>query len=124
MIRVCELYRRNRNGFRVIAISETVEGLVLPKVVGFVRRRLESDDCQLIGLPFNQITDEMVSLAEVLCTTGFVNGTEVMVWDGEGHAAATCCPFAQARYLVARQPARRHASYNHGYCMRITRDLL
>ncbi len=76
------------DGF-INVIGEPVEGIAFPKDAGFVRATLESDDWQLVGLPFNQVADEMVALADVLGTIGFANGTEVMAWDGTGYAASS-----------------------------------
>ncbi len=56
---------------------------------GFVRVSLQADSWHLVGLPFNQVADEMVAMADVLGTVGFVNGTEVMAWDGVGYVASS-----------------------------------
>ncbi len=66
-----------------------ISGIAAPRTAGFFIRELKAGDWQLVGLPFNQISDEMVALADVLGTVGFVNGTEVMAWDGTGYAASS-----------------------------------
>ncbi len=70
-------------------IGPVVAGFEVPWSAGFVRMDLQPDSWQLVGLPFNQVADERVALADVLGTVGFVNGAEVMAWDGTGYAASS-----------------------------------
>ncbi len=77
------------SGEGTLTVTGVEEGYAFPSVAGYVRMTLESEDWQLVGLPFNQISDEMVALADVLGTIGFVNGTEVMAWDGTGYVASS-----------------------------------
>ncbi len=65
------------------------DSLTAPHTAGFIRVPLTAGQWDLVGLPFNQVSDEKVALADVLGTVGFVNGTEVMAWDGTGYAAAS-----------------------------------
>ncbi len=69
-------------------IPETAP-VMAPHTAGFIRVPLTADQWDLVGISLEQTAHEMVALADVLGTTGFANGTEVMAWDGTGYAASS-----------------------------------
>ncbi len=60
-----------------------------PNTVGYIRIDLQADQWSLVGIAFNQLEDGSARLADVLGTSGFHNGTEVMAWDGVGYASSS-----------------------------------
>ncbi len=65
------------------------QGLAFGRDAGFIRVPMKANQWDLVGVSLDQVTEEKVALADVLGMVGFVNGTEVVVWDGAGYAASS-----------------------------------
>lgn len=85
-------------GLVCLASAAFAAEVYTPNTVGYIRIDLEANQWKLVGIAFDQLDEESVSIAEVLGTTGFANGTRAMVWDTATLSYMTADFFIDAWY--------------------------
>jgi hypothetical protein len=93
--------RRALAGLMVLSVLATAAFAVevyTPNTVGYIRVELEANQWKLVGIAFDQLEEESISIADVLGTSGFANGTRAMVWDTVALTYKTADFFIDAWY--------------------------